>query len=138
VSLTDRQIALVKGMLLRGDHQHHISALFGVDAGRIAEVKAGMPGVDWRRNPTKGKGRVAIGAEIEPAPPDELPPPGPYFLNLVADRDIILDGLEAVEEAVALHAIDPKTDRQAALDMQRRYHNALAERRRELWKGRQR
>jgi hypothetical protein len=73
------------------------------------------------------------GEDVLPAPPEILPPPGPYFLNLVSERDIILDGLEAVEEAVAEYAIKHGD---AGRDVQRRYHSAIAERKRELWKGR--
>ncbi len=127
--MTDREIALAKGMLLRGDEQHNIAALFGENAGRIAEIANGMKPPD----PT-GK-RVERSRDIPPAPPDELPPAGPYFLNLVAERDIILDGLEAVEQIVAEYVA---RHGEGGRDLQRRYHSALAERRRELWKGRQR
>lgn len=123
--LDDRAIALIKGMLLRGDDQHHIAALFGENPGRIAEVKNSMA------DPC---GKVEKGRGIDPAVPSALPPPGPYFLNMIAERDIILDGLEAVEEAVATFVVEHASD--AGRDMQRRYHSAIAERRRELWKGR--
>ena len=126
MSLKDEQIALIKGMLLRGDDQHDIAALFGVNPARVAEVKAGMSD-----NPS---GKTEKGRDIAPAPPEILPPPGPYYLNLVSERDIILDGLEAVEEAVAFYVGSQPGE--AARDMQRRYHSALAERKRELWKGR--
>jgi hypothetical protein len=61
--LSEAQASLVKGMLLRGDRQHDIAGWFGVNPGRIAEVKDGHlhPGV-------------------APAPPSQLPPqvpPGP-------------------------------------------------------------
>lgn len=129
MSLTDRQIALAKGMILRGDDQHHIAALFGTNAGRIAETANGM------KAPDPNSDRVERGRDIEPVPLEELPPPGPYFLNLVAERDIILDGLEAVEEVVA-EFVGRHGD--GSRDIQRRYHSAIAERKRELWKGRQR
>ncbi len=47
--------AVIKGMLLRGDKQHDIAACFGVNGGRVAEIKTGD------RFP-----------EVKPA--DELPP----------------------------------------------------------------
>jgi hypothetical protein len=132
--MTNRTIALIKGMLLRGDDLHHIAALFGENSARIAEIKAGMP--EFAGPPKRGNGkRVVRGADVPPAPPDQLPPPGPYFLNVMSERDIIFDGLEAVEEAVA-HFVSTHPG-EAARDVQRRYHSALAERKRELWKGRQ-
>jgi hypothetical protein len=41
IRLTEADAALVKGMLARGDRQHDIAALFGVNGGRIAEVATG-------------------------------------------------------------------------------------------------
>ena len=38
VRLTEREAAVVKGMLRRGDRQHDIAAWFGVNGGRIAEI----------------------------------------------------------------------------------------------------
>jgi hypothetical protein len=58
---SEEDAALIKGMLLRGDPQHHIAAWFGFNPGRIAEVKLG------RRHP-----------DVPAAPPEMLPPPGPY------------------------------------------------------------
>lgn len=60
--LTKFDAALIRGMILRGDRNHDIAAFFGVNQGRVAEVK------DGSRFP-----------EIEPADPDELPPKGPYM-----------------------------------------------------------
>lgn len=34
------QAAVIKGMLARGDHQHDIAAHFGINGGRVAEIKA--------------------------------------------------------------------------------------------------
>ncbi|MDX1036578.1 hypothetical protein GOL69_04590 [Sinorhizobium medicae] len=123
--LSDYQIGLIKGMLRRGDDQHHIAALFGINAGRVAEVANGM------KDKPNGKER---GREIIPAPQSDLPPPCPYFLNFVSERDIILDGLEAAIPAVADYVASNPTE--AARDMQRRFHSAIAERKRELYKGR--
>lgn len=41
MKLTEEHAALVKGMLERGDKQHDIAAFFGVNGGRIAEIKTG-------------------------------------------------------------------------------------------------
>jgi len=46
-------------MVARGDREHDIAAWFGVNQGRIAEVKAGSHG------------------SIAAAPPEDLPPKGP-------------------------------------------------------------
>lgn len=44
----NEQIALVKGMLARGDKQHVIAAHFGVNGGRIADISTGKIGVGIR------------------------------------------------------------------------------------------
>lgn len=62
LSLNDTDIALVRGMIDRGDRHHDIAAFFGVNQGRIAEIKIGA------RCP-----------EIEQANDNELPPKGPYL-----------------------------------------------------------
>jgi hypothetical protein len=59
--LTDDVIALIKGMLARGDRQSDIAACFLINGGRIAEINHGKRGAD------------AVAAK-----PDDLPPPGPY------------------------------------------------------------
>jgi hypothetical protein len=60
-ALSPVDASIVKGMLARGDRQHDVAAWFGVNAGRIADVKTGK------------KHR-----EIPPAPTHALPPPGPH------------------------------------------------------------
>ena len=62
LALTKRDAALIRGMLDRGDRHHDIAAFFGVNQGRIAEVKMGIrfPGVPA-------------------ADPEDLPPKGPYL-----------------------------------------------------------
>lgn len=62
VQLSQRDAAIAKGMLARGDRQHDIAAWFGVNGGRIAEVANGE----------RFRG-------VDPAPCAELPPPGPYL-----------------------------------------------------------
>jgi hypothetical protein len=62
LALTAQDAALIRGMIDRGDRHHDIAAFFGVNQGRIAEIKYGtrLPGVS-------------------PATIDQLPPKGPYL-----------------------------------------------------------
>jgi hypothetical protein len=62
LALTAQDAALIRGMINRGDRHHDIAAFFGVNQGRIAEIKDGSryPGV-------------------QSADADELPPKGPYL-----------------------------------------------------------
>lgn len=62
LSLTGADAALIKGMLLRGDRHHDIAAFFGVNPGRIAEIKGGLRFAE------------AVAADLE-----DLPPTGPYL-----------------------------------------------------------
>lgn len=62
LALTESDAALIRGMILRGDRHHDIAAFFGVNQGRIAEIKEG----------SRFSG-------VAPADPDELPPRGPYL-----------------------------------------------------------
>lgn len=86
--LNNREMAIAKGMLLRGDKQHHIAAYFGVNGGRIADLSTGKQG-----------------AEVSAAPADELPPAGPYMAGrsalrardtLIALRDLINDAIDEI------------------------------------------
>jgi hypothetical protein len=82
MSFSNSEIAIVKGMIVRGDKQSDIAAYFGVNGGRISEVNTGK-----------------FGSDIRPAPQDQLPSPGPYFASgrstiratetLTALRDLI-------------------------------------------------
>ena len=59
------EIAVVKGMLARGDKQHNIAAYFNCNAGRVAEIATGK-----------------VGGIVLPAAATELPSPAPmkrYF-----------------------------------------------------------
>lgn len=58
-SLTNKDASIVLGMAARGDRDHDIAAWFGVNQGRIAEVKDGKFG------------------SISAAPTHDLPPKGP-------------------------------------------------------------
>jgi len=68
IRLTDKDAAIVKGMLARGDRQHDIAAWFGVNGGRIAEVSTG-----------DNFGSVA-------AVHKNLPPAGPYMTGKGSSR----------------------------------------------------
>jgi hypothetical protein len=76
-NLTSQDASIVKGMLDRGDRHHDIAAWFGINQGRIAEIKQGLSYED----------ALAIGLS-------ELPPPGPYSSGRAAHRAI-----KALEEA---------------------------------------
>lgn len=56
------EVALIKGMLARGDRQSDIAAFFSVNGGRIAEINTHQK---WE--------------DVRAAPAAELPPPGPYL-----------------------------------------------------------
>lgn len=59
ISLSNKDASVVLGMVARDDRDHDIAAWFGVNQGRIAEVKGGSHG------------------SISAASPAELPPKGP-------------------------------------------------------------
>jgi hypothetical protein len=90
MALSAAEVAIVKGMLARGDRQSDIAAYFGENGGRISEINTGLR---W--------------ANIAAAAPDVLPPPGPYFISgraalkaketLTALRDLIEDTLQEIE-----------------------------------------
>ena len=42
LALTEQDAALIRGMIDRGDRHHDIAAFFGVNQGRIAEIKMGI------------------------------------------------------------------------------------------------
>ena len=63
IILTNRSASIVLGMVARGDRDHDIAAWFGVNQGRVAEVKAGEFG------------------SLAAAPRNELPPKGPPGLK---------------------------------------------------------
>ncbi len=57
--------SIVKGMIARGDPIHDVAAWFGLNSGRIANVK-------------NAKAEGAKFRDVLPAPDHALPPPGPY------------------------------------------------------------
>jgi hypothetical protein len=90
MAFTDKEIAIIKGMLARGDTQSHIAAYFGnSNSGRISEINT--------ESDDHALGRRA--KSIAAAPQSELPPPGPYYTSgramiratetLTALRDLI-------------------------------------------------
>ncbi len=81
IHLTEREAAVVKAMLARGDRQHDIAAWFGVNAGRIAEIA------------TARKYR-----DVPPEAGANLPPPGPYPNG--RDATVALQALVAAREAI--------------------------------------
>jgi len=89
MALTGPEVSIVKGMLARGDAQHHIAAYFGVNSARINDIKKGV-----------------VGSGAASAPAQELPPPGPYMAGrsalraretLKALRDLIDDTIKDID-----------------------------------------
>lgn len=89
MALNEKEIAIVKGMLKRGDRQHDIAAFFGINGGRVAEIHTGLRG-----------------REVREAPQDDLPPTGPYMAGrsalraretLLALRELIDDALTDID-----------------------------------------
>jgi hypothetical protein len=92
MAFTDQEIAIIKGMIARGDVQSHIAAYFGgSNGGRISEINTGK----------RGEGIAA-------APASELPEPGPYYVSgraairtketLTALRDLIDQTLSEISD----------------------------------------
>lgn len=81
IQLSERDAAIVKGMLARGDRQHDIAAWFGVNGGRIAEIST----------------RRKFGS-LAPAEGANLPPVGPYPNG--RDAQTALTALQSVKAAI--------------------------------------
>lgn len=81
IHLTERDAAIVKGMLARRDRQHDIAAWFGVNGGRIAEIATGQ----------KFRSVAAV-------PTANLPPPGPYPTG--REATIALQALVSAKAAI--------------------------------------
>ncbi len=87
MALTNREAAIIRGMIRRGDKQHDIAAWFGENQARIAEVDAGSHG------------------QIAPADAADLPPkgaPGPKGRKLRAWVRKAVEALDAGDAATAL------------------------------------
>ena len=107
MKLTDQDIAIIKGMLDRGDKQQWIVAWFGGDfnSGRIAEINTGQRG-----------------SNVPAAPRSKLPPIGPYVSGQSAHRALLALGpvkaalersLTAIDAAIkALSVMDEKENGQ--------------------------
>ena len=81
IHLTERDAAIVRGMLVRGDRQHDIAAWFGVNGGRIAEIAT--------------RQKFSSVAAVDR---NNLPPPGPYPTG--RDATIALQALVAAKAAL--------------------------------------
>jgi hypothetical protein len=89
MALNEAEIATVKGMLMRGDKQHDIAAYFGINGGRIAEIRSGQ-----------------TGPIITAASQEGLPPAGPSMAGrsairardtLIALRDLIQGAIDDID-----------------------------------------
>ncbi len=90
MALTNRDAAIVLGMVARGDKRHDIAAWFGENQARIAEIEQGSHG------------------SIAAAPATDLPPkgaPGPKGRRLRAFVKKALEALEANDVAAAKEAL---------------------------------
>ena len=82
IRLSERDAAIVKAMLARGDRQHDIAAWFGVNGGRIGEIAS----------------RQAF-RSVQPDDGANLPPRGPYPSG--RDATVALLALVAARQAIA-------------------------------------
>ncbi|MFN3590852.1 MAG: hypothetical protein ACK4TG_01540 [Thermaurantiacus sp.] len=81
IRLSERDVAVVKAMLARGDRQHDIAAWFGVNGGRIGEIASGRK---YRSVPATTDAN--------------LPPVGPYPTG--RDATVALQALVAARAAI--------------------------------------
>ena len=80
ISLTNHDAAIVEAMIVRGDRDHDIAGWFGVNGGRIIDVKEGKHG------------------PLQPADPKEVPPsgsPGPKARRMRSAMQAAYDTLKA-------------------------------------------
>lgn len=101
------QVAVIKGMRARGDSQSDIATWFSVNQGRVNEVLV-MHEKRW--------------ANVLPAPPYDLPPPGPYIVVSEAAYQTIADA--ASVPLGLLRAIDEKLNRILERDHERAHCEA--------------
>lgn len=90
MSLTNRDAAIVLGMVARGDKRHDIAAWFGENQARIAEIEQGSYG------------------SISAAPAADLPPkgaPGPKGRRMRAFANKALEALNADDVEGARQAL---------------------------------
>jgi hypothetical protein len=101
--LSAAEAAMVKAMLARGDRHHDIAAWFGVNQGRIAEVKGGE-----------------LFPDVRPASPELLPPQGsPGRIALIA--------MQALDDAERALGRDPSDAARIITDAVRIIRSARAE-----------
>lgn len=83
----NRDTCIVKGMLIRGDRQHDIASYFGVNGGRVAEVKTENDAFP----------------SATPMEEDRLPPPGPYITKYAVQSVIetLQEAIDAIDMAAA-------------------------------------
>jgi len=119
--LTERDAALIKGMLSRGDKQQDIAAWFRCNSGRVAETHKGQ--------------RFA---KVPPAPPHLLPPPGPYHLSPASEpagavtAQEVRAVLSAFEERIAAELARMTHERRQTNDKVDRLERTVAQLRRSL------
>ena len=90
MSLTNRDAAIVLGMVARGDKRHDIAAWFGENQARIAEIEQGSHG------------------SISAAPAADLPPkgaPGPKGRRMKAFANKALEALDTGDVEAAKKAL---------------------------------
>jgi hypothetical protein len=80
ISLSNKDASVVLGMVARDDREHDIAAWFGINQGRIAEVKQGSHGT------------------LVVAPAHELPPKGPPGVKGRRLRQSVRKALALLEE----------------------------------------
>ena len=85
MALREREIAVVNGMVVRGDRQHHVGVYFGVSGGRIAEISTGQ-----------------AGSSVTASPTDDLPPVGLYMSgrSALSARDTLTAMRDLIQEAI--------------------------------------
>lgn len=86
IRLTKADVPVVLGMQARGDRDHDIAAWFGVNQGRVAEVKDGRY------------------SHVTPAPSTGLPPKGPPGLKGRTLRESVQEAISHLNKTGA----DPK------------------------------
>ena len=100
LTLSNKDASIVLGMLNRGDRAHDIAAWFGVNQGRVAEVKDGSHG------------------KIQPASTLDLPPSGPPGVKGRRLRGAISKALEVLQANNDNSAVEAIT---LLLEAQKRY-----------------
>jgi hypothetical protein len=85
------ELPIVLGMVARNDRRHDIAAWFGVNQGRIKDAQDGRYGI------------------VEPAPAEQLPPPGPPGIKGRRLRAWVNDALALLKKGDATGAAQALT-----------------------------